>query len=251
MSGLSYHKERTANALSYNAFEHLTYTSFELEINRWRRRTLRLPSIPYGSGASCAITSCKIPFSAMWSPGFVPKPDDWPEQCRVVGTFTEDKKKAGVVDEETFADVIKWLKEGDAPVFVGFGSMVIKDTVTLENMIMEAARMSNCRIVVQTSWSKLDVTAEPLCQNVGPCPHDWLLPMCCAVVHHGEREELCSAEIIVSDLTPLLQAEPERLPQVFAMVSLPSCAHSLEINSCGAPWFTVQVLGQSLVLSTS
>jgi hypothetical protein len=31
----------------------------------------------------------------------------------------------------------------------------------------------------------LDVEGEPLCHNVGPCPHDWLLPMCCAVVHHG------------------------------------------------------------------
>jgi sterol 3beta-glucosyltransferase len=187
MSGLSYQKERNANALSYSAVETLTYASLELEINRWRRRTLRLPSIPYGSGAAHAITTCNIPFSAMWSPGFVPKPDDWPEQCRVVGAFTEDKKKAGVVDEEKFADLIEWLEEGDAPVFVGFGSMVIKDTVALQNVIIEAARMSNCRIIVQSCWSKLDVAAEPLCQNVGPCPHDWLLPLCCAVVHHGER----------------------------------------------------------------
>ncbi len=186
MSGLSYHKERGANFHSYSAFETLTYASFEMEINHWRRRTLRLPSIPFGSGTSQAIATSKIPFSAMWSPSFVPKPDDWPDQCRVVGTFSEDQAKAGVVDEVAFADVISWLNAGDKPVFIGFGSMVITDTISLQNIIMDAARMSGCRVIVQSSWSKLDVAKEPLCQNVGPCPHDWLLPLCCAVVHHGE-----------------------------------------------------------------
>ncbi|KAL3904383.1 MAG: hypothetical protein SGILL_010093 [Bacillariaceae sp.] len=122
----------------------------------------------------------------MWSPTFVPKPDDWPEQVRVVGTFGQDKKKTtSGVDEEKFADLIEWFKQGDKPVFIGFGSMVIKDTSRLEQIIMEAAKASNTRIVVQSSWSKMDVSSEPLCHNVGPVAHDWLLPQCCAVVHHG------------------------------------------------------------------
>lgn len=187
MSGLSYLRGDTpANFVSYGAFESLTTTSFGPGINSWRRHSLRLPRMTVGSGVAGAIPKCKIPFSAMWSPSFVPKPDDWPEQCRVVGTFTQDKKKAGVVDEEKFADLIAWLKAGEKPVFIGFGSMVIKDTSTLETMIMKAARQANCRIVVQSSWSKLDVSDEELCQNVGPVAHDWLLPLCCAVVHHGE-----------------------------------------------------------------
>ncbi len=192
MSGMSYNKERGANYHSYSTFETLTYASFELEINRWRRRTLRLPVIPYGSGTAQAITTSMIPFSAMWSPSFVPKPEDWPDQCRVVGTFCGDPTQAFSVDEVKFADVIKWLEAGDRPVFIGFGSMMIKDPLSLENIIMKAARMSGCRVIVQSNWSKLDVSAEPLCQNVGSCPHDWLLPQCCAVVHHGEREWDCA-----------------------------------------------------------
>jgi sterol 3beta-glucosyltransferase len=187
MSGLSYRKERASNFVSYSAFESLTYTSFELKINQWRRRTLRLPAVPYGSGAAYAVTTSKIPFSAMWSPNFVPKPDDWPEQCRVVGTFFEDQSKsAALVDEGEFADVIQWLHAGEPPVFIGFGSMVIKDTESLQTIIQKAAQKSGCRVIVQSCWSKLDVSQEPLCQNVGPCPHDWLLPLCCAVVHHGK-----------------------------------------------------------------
>jgi sterol 3beta-glucosyltransferase len=186
MAGLGYEKERQANVTSYSMFETLQWTSFSTDINLWRRRQLRLPAVNIGSGVSTSVVKCKISFSAMWSPSFVPKPPDWPEQCRVVGTFTQDKKKASVVDEDLFADLIDWLKSGDAPIFIGFGSMVIKDTIRLERLIMAAAQESNTRIVVQSSWSKLDVSEEPLCHNVGPCPHDWLLPMCAGIVHHGK-----------------------------------------------------------------
>jgi UDP:flavonoid glycosyltransferase YjiC (YdhE family) len=187
LSGLSFEKEgATGNFTSYNFFEGLLWTSLGTDINEWRRHELRLPRVPLNVAYSNPIAANTVPFSAMWSPAFVPKPDDWPEQVRVVGTFTQDKQKiSSGVDEEKFADLIEWLKEGDKPVFIGFGSMVIKDTARLENIIMEAARASNTRIVVQSSWSKLDVSSEPRCYNVGPVAHDWLLPQCCAVVHHG------------------------------------------------------------------
>eukprot|EP00536_Pseudo-nitzschia_multiseries_P018198 jgi/Psemu1/328760/estExt_fgenesh1_pg.C_22480001 len=170
---------------SYFAFEALVFMTLGMEINNWRKKVLNLPAIPLGPTFANPIEDSNIPFSAMWSPSFVPKPDDWPEQCRVVGTFTQDKKKASVVDEEKFADLIEWFKKGEKPVFIGFGSMVIADTKRLQDIIMKAARSTNTRIVVQSSWSKMDVSSEPLCHNVGPVAHDWLLPQCCAVVHHG------------------------------------------------------------------
>jgi len=129
----------------------------------------------------------------MWSPSFVPKPDDWPEQCEVVGTFTQFKKgeskkvTLSKEDAEKLSGLIKWIESGQPPVFVGFGSMVIKDTERFSNAIMTAAKTLGTRIVVQSSWSKLDVSGgeDNLCHNVGPVSHDWLLPQCCAVIHHG------------------------------------------------------------------
>jgi UDP:flavonoid glycosyltransferase YjiC (YdhE family) len=183
--GLGYEKESIANYLSYTGFEALLWSSLNFEVNGWRRKELRLPRCPIELTHCNFVAGSNIPFSAMWSPSFVPKPDDWPEQCRVVGTFTQDIAKTSVVDETEFADLIEWFKKGDKPVFIGFGSMVIKDTTRLQTIIMEAAKATNTRIVVQSSWSKLDVSEEPLCHNVGPVAHDWLLPQCCAVVHHG------------------------------------------------------------------
>ncbi len=113
----------------------------------------------------------------------------------MVGTFTENNSKGAApnvmlspIDEKNNANLIAWLREGGEdrkPIFIGFGSMVIKDTQRLQKMIMDAAQATNTRIVVQSSWSKMDVSGD-FCHNVGPVSHDWLLPQCSAVIHHGK-----------------------------------------------------------------
>ena len=188
-----------ANYASYQMFESVLGAALGPFINHWRTHTLKLPKVTRNMMFANPIVECNIPFSAMWSPSFLPKPEDWPEQCRVVGTFTERKagdvnKDPPTVDVDKFADLIKWMGEGSPPVFIGFGSMVIKDTAALATMIKEAAKATNTRIVVQSSWSKIDVAdaGEEIeyCHNVGPVSHDWLLPQCCAVIHHGKKRRV-------------------------------------------------------------
>ena len=102
---------------------------------------------------SQAVVESRIPFSAMWSPSFVPKPEDWPEQCRVVGTFTTTKSKPVDVEalDQEHPEFMKWYQSRpDKPIFLGFGSMVIKDTAHLSKIIMEAAKASQRRVVVHT-----------------------------------------------------------------------------------------------------
>ncbi len=182
MAGLDYSNKSSVNASSYDAYELIQWSSFGPTINRMRQSDLKVSNI---SSFTSFVKRSKIPFSAMWSPSFVPKPADWPEQCQVVGTFTASKKNDTVFDTTPFSSLVKWLDEGNPPIFVGFGSMVVSNPQKLEQIIITAARNANCRVVVQSGWSKLDVSSEPLCHNVGPCPHDWLLPLCAAVVHHG------------------------------------------------------------------
>jgi len=184
MAGLEYVQGRTRNLQSYSGFEALMWTTFQHEINKWRFRTLHLPHIYAYANSINLVKAARLPFAAMWSPSFVPRPDDWPEQCDVVGSFVTDQKKD--FDVTPFAKLHAWLDKGEPPIFIGFGSMVIKDPKKLETIIKEAAHAKNLRVVVQSSWTKLDVEdGTDLCRNVGPCPHDWLLPLCCAVVHHG------------------------------------------------------------------
>lgn len=201
------------NRTSYTGWELIQFQTFKSVINKWRSQVLHTPRIQ-GHLMTQTIPDARIPFSAMWSPSFVPKPEDWPEQCRVVGTFNF-KERTKADDEEGqgaskpafdpieagFQDLVDWFNNGGPkPVFIGFGSMVIQEPEKLESAIKEAAVRVGCRIVVQSGWTKLDVSdcanAEdltdknldfegPLCHNVGRCPHDWLLPLCCSVIHHG------------------------------------------------------------------
>jgi sterol 3beta-glucosyltransferase len=102
-------------------------------------------------------------------------------------TFTASQNAPLTVGDSDYPEFMEWYtqKEKDKPIFIGFGSMVIKDTNQLSSMIMEAARKTGVRVVVQSNWAKLETNKEPLCYDIGGCPHDWLLPKCCAVIHHG------------------------------------------------------------------
>ena len=143
---------------------------------------MRLPHV-YGL-ISNFVAYSNMPFSAMWSPSFVPKPREWPPQCEVVGTFVINQVRE--FDPSPFEELTAWLESGPKPIFIGFGSMVIKKPEHLIQTIKDATKKANVRVVVQSSWTAMDVEDESgLCHNVGPCPHDWLLPQCCAVVHHG------------------------------------------------------------------
>ena len=186
MAGLSYEAKGTqTNLNSYYLFESLSWHSIGGYINWWRQNVLELPEMRFSSNPAGIVPSSKVPFSAMWSEGLVPHPGDWPTQVRTVGTFCPPSSGA-TFDDSALSDLKAWLAGGEKPIFVGFGSMIVANTETLATMIMESARELGVRILVQSGWSKIDVGDEPtLCFNVGPCPHDWLLPQTRAVVHHG------------------------------------------------------------------
>ena len=75
--GLPYDKPpNEANYHSYAGFEGVAWSSMDMMMNRWRRQTLDMPVVHFGMGASTLIPDAGVSFSAMWSPAFVPKPDE-------------------------------------------------------------------------------------------------------------------------------------------------------------------------------
>lgn len=244
MSGLKYvnngggFQRQQGNASSYQVFETLTWSTFGSAVNRWRLRVLELPMIYATEAGTNLVARARVPFSAMWSPGFVPKPSDWPGECEVVGTFVVNQKKE--FDLTPFADLAAWLDAGEKPIFIGFGSMVIQDPKSLERTIVEAAETSGRRVVVQSSWTKLNVESNGsnLLRNVGPCPHDWLLPRCSAVVHHGGAGTVAAGlrfglpTVCMNTLVPCLCTCLNKLT-VLCLRNFSWCVLSLPISSCG------------------
>ena len=78
----------------------------------------------------------------------------------------------------------RFLEQGQAPVFIGFGSMPVSDPVKMGQTISDALRLANLRGVLQAGWAGLAHEDEHLI-TIGDIPHDWLFPQMAAIVHHG------------------------------------------------------------------
>lgn len=79
------------------------------------------------------------------------------------------------------------MENGEAPVYIGFGSIVVDDPDKFTALIFSAIEKAGVRALVSKGWGGLGHQGHVpdniyLLENT---PHDWLFPRCAAVVHHG------------------------------------------------------------------
>jgi sterol 3beta-glucosyltransferase len=91
------------------------------------------------------------------------------------------------------ARITDFLAAGEAPVYVGFGSMAVDDPETLAREVMDGLRRAGKRGVLSTGYGAMaDVGGDDML-FVGDVPHAWLFPRMSAVVHHGGPGTTASA----------------------------------------------------------
>jgi hypothetical protein len=81
-----------------------------------------------------------------------------------------------------------FLKAGDPPISIGFGSIVVEKPERLTRIIFEAVLRTGHRAIISKGWSNLGCGETEIPENIfllGTCPHDWLFPQVSCVVHHG------------------------------------------------------------------
>jgi len=125
----------------------------------------------------------KVPYTYLWSPGLVPKPEDWGPEIDIAGFVFLDLASSFKPPEE----LVKFLDAGEPPVYIGFGSIVVDDPDKFTNMIFEAVEKAGVRALVSKGWGGLgddDNTPDNI-YMLDNTPHDWLFPKVSAVVHHG------------------------------------------------------------------
>src|SRR5262249_10088967 len=94
------------------------------------------------------------------------------------GTWVLEDRTSLPVDLEAF------LKTGEPPLFIGFGSMPASGDVA--RRLTAAARAAGRRIIISRGWADLDlIDDKPDCIGVGDVSHDVLFPRVAAVIHHG------------------------------------------------------------------
>lgn len=113
------------------------------------------------------------------SPSLLPPPPDWPANARLCGQWL-----APSPDWTPPPALADFLAAGEAPVYIGFGSMTGFDNARLLDALVEA--MAGRRALFHPGWSGIDPTALPgNFLAIGDTPHDWLFPRTAAVIHHG------------------------------------------------------------------
>ncbi|KAH7465802.1 Sterol 3-beta-glucosyltransferase UGT80A2 [Phytophthora ramorum] len=185
LSNLAYTgKWQKRNYLSYKLVDLIMWHGTEGIINEFRTEVLKLRPIRNGDLGSELLLDLNIPHAFMWSPELVPKPADWGHLYDVIGTVSL-KEAASVYSPSP--ELEAFLGDDGGPIFVGFGSMVIANPLATTKMIIDAAKLANVRVLIQSSWSDMagDLEIPDNIFFLGNCPHDWLMPRVSAVIHHG------------------------------------------------------------------
>ncbi|KAK3264316.1 hypothetical protein CYMTET_26938 [Cymbomonas tetramitiformis] len=181
---IRFSQNRYVNWQSYFAVDDYMFMGTMKITNRFRVR-IGLGRLRVGQRGAHLLNSFRVPFAKMWSPALVSKPSDWPPEVDVVGSFSLNQPSFYSPDPK----LVEWLEAGEKPIYVGFGSMVLGDpeaVLALREIIVEASRESNARVLIQSNWTDLGGASLPEhVYSLGPAPHDWLFPRMAAVVHHG------------------------------------------------------------------
>ncbi|AGU52752.1 putative glycosyltransferase [Variovorax paradoxus B4] len=114
-----------------------------------------------------------------FSPSLVPRPADWPANAAVCGQWIPPAP-----DWQPPPALAAFLAAGEAPVYIGFGSMTGFDAARLRQVVVDG--VAGRRAVLHPGWSGIDTQGLPTNFHVvGEVPHDWLFPRTSLVVHHG------------------------------------------------------------------
>ncbi|MEU9028960.1 glycosyltransferase [Streptomyces sp. NPDC048383] len=109
----------------------------------------------------------------------------WPEPASldVVQTGTWFRP----LDERPLpTDLEAFLQAGTPPVYVGFGSIPLRDPEDVAKVAIEAVRAQGRRVLLGSGWADLALTDDQDdCFTIGEANHHALFPRLAAVVHHG------------------------------------------------------------------
>ena len=121
------------------------------------------------------------PILCAWSPSILPPSSDWGPNVYVTGYyfFNDDTSYKPSFELTSFLDA------GKPPICVTFGSMVNRDAKRINNIVGEALMKTNNRGIILSGWSEVDEAADNNMLYLNAVPHNWLLPRCKMIIHHG------------------------------------------------------------------
>ncbi len=168
------------NRVTHLLGEQIAWQMFRATINRWRRQVLGLAPQPL-TGYFNQLGTERVPILNGFSSHVVPRPDDWGEHIHLTGYwFPEDRAWQPPADLQAF------LEAGEPPVFIGFGSMPVRNPQKTTRILLEALKASGRRGILHAGWGGLGTQVLPDdVFMIDYAPYSWLFPRMAMVIHHG------------------------------------------------------------------
>jgi UDP:flavonoid glycosyltransferase YjiC (YdhE family) len=109
-------------------------------------------------------------------------PDDyWGSEFRFTGFWQSERGGSWTPP----ADLAAFVEQGDPPVVMTLGSMVMFSLEQLLESLTEALRISARRGVVIGGWAAAPAVANQSLMAVQEADYEWLFPRAACVIHHG------------------------------------------------------------------
>eukprot|EP00434_Breviolum_minutum_P045071 symbB.v1.2.040334.t1/scaffold7150.1/size14085/1 len=128
-------------------------------------------------------------------------PDEFSCNNVVVGALMPSEDQQGVASfgSEEQHEVERFLAAGDAPIYMGFGSIVSGSSKFMTLQLLRALKITGERGILMKGWSSMcieDVEGEEDAEElkayaaekvlfIAKASHTWLFPRCKVLVHHG------------------------------------------------------------------
>jgi len=168
------------NKATYYLSEQIVWQMFRAVINRWRKQTLGLPALPI-RGYFDRLGTRHVPILKGFSRHVVHRPADWGEHIHITGYWFPANKRW-----QPPADLQAFIEAGNPPVFIGFGSMPVKNPQHTTTIILEALKQSGQRGILHTGWGGIgNQTLPDYVFKIDYTPYAWLFPRMGMVIHHG------------------------------------------------------------------
>lgn len=137
------------NVLSYSIFDKVLWQASASQINRWRKHVLRIKPTSFEK-----MQQRQVPFIYNFSQAVVPMPLDWSSNIHISGYWFLDQPDAGWEPEESLLAFMQRARNDNVPlIYVGFGSITIKDVEAVTEHIYEAALTADVRVILSKGWS--------------------------------------------------------------------------------------------------
>ena len=168
------------NKATYYLGEQMAWQMFRSVINRWRKDTLNLPPLPV-KGYFDKVGTRLISIVNGFSQHVVSRPNDWNEYIHITGYWFPENKHW-----QPPSDLSSFIGAGKPPVFIGFGSMPIKNPQQATTTILQALKQSGQRGILHMGWGGIGNQSLPdYVFKIDYAPYDWLFPQMAMIIHHG------------------------------------------------------------------